>query len=124
MGEETSQDENIKNSELTIAKLQQKVLGRGSRCPVLLRLGRMEFLLVSSLLIYIWSRSPSGAHRGGEVQAVFKKRYFLKEKNTLKREFHQTSWAVGFLCPSFYMICPYRPIYVFCTMITTVSYNY
>lgn len=53
MAEETSQDENIKNSELTIAKLQQKVLGRESRCLVLLRLGRVEFLLVSSLLIYM-----------------------------------------------------------------------
>lgn len=49
MAEDTSQDENIKNSELTIARLQQKVLGHGSRCPVLLRLGRMEFLLGSDL---------------------------------------------------------------------------
>lgn len=50
MAEETNQDENIKTSESTIARLQQKVLGHGSRCPVLLRLGRMEFLPVSSWL--------------------------------------------------------------------------
>ncbi|KAF2973930.1 hypothetical protein EK904_001789 [Melospiza melodia maxima] len=31
MAEETSQDANIKTSELTIARLQQKVLGHGSR---------------------------------------------------------------------------------------------
>lgn len=53
MAEETSQDENIKNSELTIARLQQRVLGHGSRCPILLRLGRMELLPVNSLVICI-----------------------------------------------------------------------
>lgn len=118
MAEETSQDENIKNSELTIARLQQRVLGHGSRCPILLRLGRMELLPVNSLVICIWSSSPSGAHRG-EAQAVFKEQYFLH----LRKEFHQTSQKVDFLCPSFYIICPHRTIYVFCTVITIISYN-
>lgn len=126
MAEEISQDETTKNSEWMIARLQQKALGHGSRCPAWAGHDGIRTSKFSGHP-YMKHLLTSGAHHGRDLQAVFDKQYFLK-KNIFSREHSTTTSLVvvflQFVSLILHDLSPQAYLYIFYTIRVIICYNY